>query len=537
MSNTFNLCPEARRQYFDINGDPLSGGKLFYYQAGTTTKVSTYKDVAGTTLNTNPIILDASGRTPFAVFLSPEIQYKEVLAYSTDTDPPTSPVYTEDNISGRGVYGVVTIYSYGAVGDGVANDSPAFDAAIAALDVEGGKIIVPYGSYKLDTVIEVGERSIHWDIAPGTTWSGAGYQVFKFPAMWANGAQYAAGPYLFGQDNQVGPSGAATAGSAVLSVEYKQSTTVPQTTNACAMYVGARGDQPTGDVWCINPVIKAEGAADGVYQAIEIDVNNIATTGTPIMKGILITGSSTQDCRSAIEIGHNGATWENGIAVQAAIRGIGITNSDGGLVRGLTINEKFNLPSLISATQINNSEDGIVLQRFTDTSPTGNLFKIRNRANDEDIFKIDVNGNVSTHGNVSIGIDAPATTLGIIQEADGDTIAKFQRATDSAPTGYFMRLVNAADNDNIFSIDINGNIASDGGSVITGSVTCNVVLCENVRISTAAQSVASGTVCFGSTTATTVGAAGGASALPATPLGYMIAFVGSTRVKIPYYSE
>ena len=417
------------------------------------------------------------------------------------------------------------------------DSSVAFNKAIAALPAEGGKIGVPLRHYLLDGIVDQGSKSIFWDIAPGTTWSGDGYQVFKFPAMWANGAQYAAGPYISGQDNHIGPSGAASSGSAVLSVEYKQSTTVPQVSNACAMYVGARGDQPTGNVWCINPVIKAEGAANGVYQAIEIDVNNIATTGTPIMKGILITGSSTQDCRSGIEIGHNGATWENGIVVSVATRGIGITNANGGLTRGLTINEKFNLPSLISATQINNSEDGIVLQRNTDTSPTGNLFKIRNRANTEDLFKIDVNGNVSTHGNVSIGIDAPAATLGIIQKADGDTIAKFQRATDSAPTGYFMRLVNAANNDNIFSIDVNGNIASDGGGVITGSVTCNVVMCTNVRISTAAQSVGSGTVCFGSTTATTVGAAGGASALPATPLGYMVAYVGATKVKIPYYSE
>lgn len=38
-------------------------------------------------------------------------------------------------------------------------------------------------------------------------------------------------------------------------------------------------------------------------------------------------------------------------------------------------------------------------------------------------------------------------------------------------------------------------------------------------------------------TETTVGAAGGASALPATPLGYIIVNLGGTgSVKIPYYS-
>ena len=41
---------------------------------------------------------------------------------------------------------------------------------------------------------------------------------------------------------------------------------------------------------------------------------------------------------------------------------------------------------------------------------------------------------------------------------------------------------------------------------------------------------------LGGTTGTTVGAAGGASALPATPTGYLIAFVGTTEVRIPYYA-
>lgn len=38
------------------------------------------------------------------------------------------------------------------------------------------------------------------------------------------------------------------------------------------------------------------------------------------------------------------------------------------------------------------------------------------------------------------------------------------------------------------------------------------------------------------TTETTVGAAGGASALPATPLGYVFIMIGNTPVKLPYYN-
>lgn len=40
---------------------------------------------------------------------------------------------------------------------------------------------------------------------------------------------------------------------------------------------------------------------------------------------------------------------------------------------------------------------------------------------------------------------------------------------------------------------------------------------------------------LGKATSTTVGIAGGASALPATPLGYLSAYLGATEIKIPYY--
>jgi hypothetical protein len=41
---------------------------------------------------------------------------------------------------------------------------------------------------------------------------------------------------------------------------------------------------------------------------------------------------------------------------------------------------------------------------------------------------------------------------------------------------------------------------------------------------------------LGNGTGTVVGAAGGASALPATPLGYLTAFIGATEIRIPYYN-
>jgi hypothetical protein len=59
----------------------------------------------------------------------------------------------------------------------------------------------------------------------------------------------------------------------------------------------------------------------------------------------------------------------------------------------------------------------------------------------------------------------------------------------------------------------------------------------HILLSAAAQTAASGQVSLGATTASTVGAAGGASALPATPSGYLIVNIAGTQFKIPYYAN
>lgn len=89
--------PYLALQWFTNAGAPAVGYQLFTYGAGTSTKVSTYTDIALATPNTNPIILDAAGRA--TIFLTPGVSYKYVMALPTDTDPPASPIWTRDNIS------------------------------------------------------------------------------------------------------------------------------------------------------------------------------------------------------------------------------------------------------------------------------------------------------------------------------------------------------------------------------------------------------------------------------------------------------
>ncbi len=83
---TYNLSAfaGAGAQFFDDNGVPLVGGKLYSYAAGTTTLLATYTTSAGTVANTNPIILNAGGRTPNEIWQATGILLKFVLYTSTN---------------------------------------------------------------------------------------------------------------------------------------------------------------------------------------------------------------------------------------------------------------------------------------------------------------------------------------------------------------------------------------------------------------------------------------------------------------------
>ena len=68
---------DAFPQYLTNGGLPLAGGKLYSYQAGTSTPLATYTDRSGSVANANPVVLDAAGRAD--IWLSVNVAYKLVL--------------------------------------------------------------------------------------------------------------------------------------------------------------------------------------------------------------------------------------------------------------------------------------------------------------------------------------------------------------------------------------------------------------------------------------------------------------------------
>lgn len=88
-------------QWFLSSGLPAVGYKLFAYVAGSTsTKQDTFTDSGGGTANANPIVLDSNGYVPDEIWLTAGQSYKLVLAPSTDTDPPSSPIWSADDLTG-----------------------------------------------------------------------------------------------------------------------------------------------------------------------------------------------------------------------------------------------------------------------------------------------------------------------------------------------------------------------------------------------------------------------------------------------------
>ena len=85
-----SLMPNGKQAYFDSAGAPLAGGKLYTYAAGTSTPLATYSDQAGTTPNTNPVVLDARGE---ATIFWGSAGYKVSLYDSAD-----ALIWTQDNL-------------------------------------------------------------------------------------------------------------------------------------------------------------------------------------------------------------------------------------------------------------------------------------------------------------------------------------------------------------------------------------------------------------------------------------------------------
>jgi hypothetical protein len=145
-------------QFFDNNGNPLSGGKIYTYEAGTSTPLATYTSSFGTTAHTNPIVLDAGGRVPNGGEIWNQLRlYKFVLKTSTEVL-----IATYDNV-GSNFNATAIIANFTGNGSTV-----AFTLASAAASENATNVYIN-GVYQQKNTYSVAGTVITFSEAPPVT--------------------------------------------------------------------------------------------------------------------------------------------------------------------------------------------------------------------------------------------------------------------------------------------------------------------------------------------------------------------------------
>ncbi len=115
------LSPLVKQRFFLADGlSPLIGGKLYTYEAGTSTPKATYQDSVGLVPNTNPIIMDSKGECDLWIDAG---FYKFIL---TDADDVVQ--WSVDNISRQatGPQGASFLAGSGAPTEDVGEDNDTY---------------------------------------------------------------------------------------------------------------------------------------------------------------------------------------------------------------------------------------------------------------------------------------------------------------------------------------------------------------------------------------------------------------------------
>lgn len=132
------LLPYPKFRALDSNGAPLSGGKVYTYEAGTTTPKATYTDSGAGTPNTNPVILDSQGYAD--IWLSGS--YKIVLKTSADVT-----IFTTDNVTADVTADIQSALNAVFATDGTAFTTPPTCSALATdgLAMGNGAVVASTG--------------------------------------------------------------------------------------------------------------------------------------------------------------------------------------------------------------------------------------------------------------------------------------------------------------------------------------------------------------------------------------------------------
>lgn len=190
------VTPPTRQRFVDNNGNPIPNGLVFTYQPASTTKIVTYQDQGTGNPNPNPVLLDYRSECDY--WLPPGTVYKQVLAPPADTDPPSNPIWTRDNLTAPQVF-ALTQATIGAalnpqtLAEGAAGVTPV-NYAIPSHATTG--IINPerYGTNTTPGTTDMGPA---WNSAISVSLATSGSGKLGCPIRWV-GAHSIATPLSWG---------------------------------------------------------------------------------------------------------------------------------------------------------------------------------------------------------------------------------------------------------------------------------------------------------------------------------------------------
>lgn len=184
MTILASSAPYVELQFFDGNGNPLSGGLYNTYAAGTLTPQDSFADPAGAATNTNPVVLDANGRA--FIFFDTSLVYHVVLTDASglsvqfDVDDLVAPVgitsITSDAITtalGYTPYDAANPASYISAAQSLSiSGSVVGTGTVAAVTVADAATGVTPGSYQQVTVTAGGRVTAGSNPTPVLTTKG-----------------------------------------------------------------------------------------------------------------------------------------------------------------------------------------------------------------------------------------------------------------------------------------------------------------------------------------------------------------------------
>jgi hypothetical protein len=160
---------------FTLASDPGAlGNSAQVFIGGVYQQRSTYT-IAGTTLTFSQAPVAGTDNIEFVNYLTSSIgaTSADLVTY---TPSGTSAVARS---AASKFAETVSVKDFGAVGDGVVDDAPAINAAIAALGTRGGLVFLPYGVYRIQSTIEMNTRCILRGEGGGETSGAIGAVVIK----------------------------------------------------------------------------------------------------------------------------------------------------------------------------------------------------------------------------------------------------------------------------------------------------------------------------------------------------------------------